>query len=150
MFQRWYTHSSDIPETKLFWTSTWFQYKDIGFREPYMNQSSPSLFHTGSVAEFHKYPWSLLLHKYVKALDTPSTVVESMHILTSDADFVKALQSYQHVVSHYLSSKMEIWIGLCMHPIHGVKVYLPMNLHKGGEQHIFNPLYMFLGIISMI
>ena len=40
--------------------------------------------------------------------------------LTNDADFVKAVQKYKHVVTHYFAAKTEIWMALFMKEVYGV------------------------------
>ena len=69
---------------------------------------NPTLFHTGSVAEYHEYILSILLSKYVKILDTPDSNDISNSILTNGTTFAKVAQSYQHIVTHYLCVKMEL------------------------------------------
>ena len=78
-----------------------------------------SLFHTGSLAEFHKHPLRYLLHKYTEKL-TGLTDGYSDKILSDDITFIDAVQKYKTIVTHYLAAKMEIWIGLFMKPVYGV------------------------------
>ena len=98
-----------------------------------MNQINPTIFHTGSVAEYHDYALRILLSKYVKSLNTPDSHDISNSILTDDAAFAKAVQSYQHIVTHYLCAKMELWMGLFMNPTHGVTSGLLTNEFATGR-----------------
>ena len=86
----------------------------------YMNQMTPAIFRTGSVAEYYEYALRILLYKYVKILDKPHSNDLGNIILTDDTVFSKASQSYQHIVTHYLCAKMELWMGLFMKSTHGV------------------------------
>ena len=77
------------------------------------------MFHTGSLAEYHEYALRQLLHKYTAALSNlPPTY--SSDILTDGAVFANAVQKYKNVVTHYMASKMEIWMALFMAPVFGV------------------------------
>ena len=101
-----------------------------------MSHSVPSIFHTGSLAEYHEYPLRLLLHNYVKALDTPNARDEADAILLEDAAFAKASQSYQHIVIQYIVAKIEIWMGLMMNPMHRVSDGLLTNESASGRDAI--------------
>ena len=84
MFQRLHTHPSNIPGTRLFWTSACYQFIVIYFHQAYMIHIIPSIFNTGSLVEYHDYALRLLLHNYVKALNIPNAINEADAILLED------------------------------------------------------------------
>ena len=75
------------------------------------------------MAEFHEYDLRCLLALYVACLTYLSekeALAEARKIMTNDADFVKAVQKYKHVVTHYFAAKTEIWMALFMKEVYGV------------------------------
>jgi hypothetical protein len=44
-----------------------------------------------------------------------------MTILTDNSQFKPAVQRYKNIVTHYLASKMEIWMALILHPVYGIE-----------------------------
>jgi hypothetical protein len=110
-------HASNVPGTTPYWESTRFEMKAINFHNSYILERDISIFHTGSLAEYHE-PWLRnLLSRYTAKLDSLPPGY-SQEILDNDAVFNKAVQKYKHVVTHYLASKMEIWTGIYMVPIY--------------------------------
>ena len=109
------------------------EYKAILFYMSYVNQTVPGIFHTGSLAEYHEYALRLLLHNYVKAWNMPNSIELAMNILVGDSAFAKAVQVYQKIVTHYLCAKMELWMGICMHPNCGVADDLLTNEFASGR-----------------
>ena len=120
MFQRLHTHAVKIPGTQPYWTSSCFQFRSISLHQAYMNQSTTSIFHTGSITEYHEYPLRLLLYNYIESINTAESLEEATQILIDNIAFAKPAQSYQHIVTHYVCVKMELWMGLFMNPTHGV------------------------------
>ena len=107
-------HASNIPGTTPYWHSVRFEMRIIHFFNAYMKNHHMCIFHTGSLAEYHEPALRLLLSKYVQNLDiTP----DKGDILEDDNAFFKAVQKYKNVVTHYLASKMEIWINTFLGPL---------------------------------
>ncbi len=119
LLKRAHMHASNIPGTMPYWKSTRYEFKAINFFNSYIKKRDISLFHTGSLAEYHEYPLRHLLYKYTTAL---SHVDEeySLSILNDDSVFMNAVQKYKNIVTHYLASKMELWMGLFMKPVYKV------------------------------
>ena len=112
-------HAANIPGTTPYWKSTRHEFKAVNHYNSYMLKKDVSMFHTGSLAEYHEYSLRHLLHKYTAALsNVPQSLSEA--ILTDDNAFANAVQKYKNVVTHYLASKMEIWMALFMAPVYGV------------------------------
>ena len=85
---------------------------------------TPKLFHTGSLAEYHEYNLKCALATYVSQLTNKSKLearAAAKDIMTNNAAFVTAVQSYKHVVTHYFIAKTEIWMALYMKPVFGVR-----------------------------
>ena len=75
------------------------------------------------MAEFHEYDLRCLLALYVSCLTyltEEEALAEARKIMTDDAAFVKAVQKYKHVVTHYFAAKTEIWMALFMKEVYGV------------------------------
>ena len=75
---------------------------------------------TDNAAHYHEYSLRLLLHKYFNTLETFDGNNNGSNILIDNTEFTKVAQSYQHIVSHYLCSKMKLWMVLFMNTTHGV------------------------------
>ena len=112
-------YSGNIPGTNQYMKNTFHEFKATTLYNDHIEHETPALFHTGSLAEYHDYKLRFLLYKYVKALfNVNKGYAES--ILNDDSVFQEAVQMYKHVVTHYLASKMELWMILFMHPVFGV------------------------------
>ena len=130
LFTRLHQYSSNIVGTDPYWKSTRFSYKATTFFKSYIHKQELSLFHTGSIAEFHE-PWlQSLLSKYVAMIEHPN--ISEDHptlILTDDQVLMKYVQRYKNIVTMYFAVKMEVWMALFMMPVHGVEgVCFHMNL----------------------
>ena len=67
-----------------------------------------------------------LLSKYVSSLSYYS-LDEAVKIMEDDQAFAVAIQKYKNIVTHYLSSKFEIWMAHFMKPVFGVNGGLAGN-----------------------
>ena len=103
-------HSSNIPGTTPYWHTTRYEMKAIHFYNSYINDEHLSIFHTGSLAEYHEPALRQMLYNYTRKLDN-KTEEEAREILDDDRTFFLAIQKYKNIVTHYLASKMEIWFG---------------------------------------
>ena len=94
----------------------------------------------------------MLLHNYIKALNTTDKKMELTNILYNGTDFANTSQLYQHVVSHDLSSKMETWMGLFMKPTHDVEYGLLTNEFTQGRGaiHFHSILYVLRNYLNVI
>jgi hypothetical protein len=77
------------------------------------------VFHTGSHAEFHDPFLRRLLSKYVKEISAQHDS-SYLDIMKDDDEFTDAVHIYKNVVTHYLASKMEIWMNHLMQPVYGM------------------------------
>ena len=111
--------ASNVAGTDPYWHSTRFEMKVINFYQQYIDDNQLSIFHTGSLAEHHEPALRKLLSQYVQELDG-TLEADSQKILDDDTAFSIAVQTYKHIVTHYLSGKMENWLGIFMGPIFGV------------------------------
>ena len=78
--------------------------------------------------------------------------MKAINILTNDKGFTltRVSVSYQHVISHYLSSKMGLWMGLFMQLSHRVGGgFLTHTFHQGEVQLAFILFFIYLWIIHM-
>ena len=69
--------------------------------------------------EYHKPALRKLLFAYVRELDGYSKN-DAHQILDDDTAFNIAVQTYKHIVTHYLAAKIEKWMSIFMAPIFGV------------------------------
>jgi hypothetical protein len=114
-------HSSNIPGLPAYWKSTYFEFMARNFFHSYIKNEDITVFHTGSLAEFHEPYLRLLLAKYVREISPdPTDDTPYNDILNDDVHFTNAVQNYKNVVTHYLASKMEIWMHLFMSPVYGL------------------------------
>merc|ERR1711884_743976 len=92
--------SSNIPGTTPYWNSTRFEMRAINLYNAYINDQHISIFHTGSLAEFHELSLRTLLAKYVTAINNNDTYGEE--IMNDDNKFNSAVHIYKNIVTHYL------------------------------------------------
>lgn len=107
--------SSNIPGTKSYFQSTRYEMKDINFYNAYIHDKHLSIFHTGSLAEFHEPPLWTLLAKYLSAINNDDSYAYA--IMNDNKKFNLAAHKYKNIVTHHLASKMEIWFGTFFAPI---------------------------------
>ena len=77
--------------------------------------------------------------------------MKAINILTNDKDFTftRVSVSYQHVISHYLSSKMGLWMGLFMQLSHRVgDGLLTHTFHQGEVKLAFIPFLWIYGLFT--
>ena len=79
----------------------------------------PTIFHTGSIAEYHDSWLRILLSQYVSCIDG-NTKDDGDLVLSDNKHFQSAVQKYKHVVTNFLASKMEIWYNIVMKNVHNV------------------------------
>ena len=113
-------HSSNVQCTQSYWRATYHEFRATSFFHSYINGKETSLFHTGSLAEYHDPFLRELLYKYTMKL-SGSAPHECAEILTDDSQFSQAVNKYRQVVSHYLAAKMELWMAMFMKPVFGVQ-----------------------------
>jgi hypothetical protein len=89
------------------------------FFQSYVNKEDIAVFHTGSHAEFHDPFLQRLLSKYVKKI-SPQHDTSYLDIMNNDAKFTDTVHKYKNVFTHYLASKMEIWMNHFMQPVYGM------------------------------
>ena len=80
-----------------------------------MHGNEVALFHTGSLAEFHEPHLRLMMANYIRAIGKPDV---AGFLLTNDAAFVTATQTYKNAVTCYHQSKTEVWFALVMQPVY--------------------------------
>ena len=138
-------YSSNIPGTTQYWASTRQEFRATHMYHSYINNLTPNIWCTGSLAEFHEFPLRLLLSKYVAKLDGYITA-DANAILEDEDAFKKAVQKYKTIVTHYLASKMELWFALVLGPIFSIEDWIlvfEFALSRGGIH--FHALVQALG-----
>ena len=60
---------SNVPGTDEYWTSSGFEMKAAVFYRSYIEEDEISLFHTGSLAEYHEPHLRSILSKYTRNID---------------------------------------------------------------------------------
>jgi len=93
-------------------------------------------FHTDRLteSEHHDYHLRVLLCKYCKLL-SGANVMKYNQIMTDNVVFSKTVNKYKHAVTHYLASKMEIWMAHFTAPVFMVSptATLHTNLPSQGK-----------------
>jgi hypothetical protein len=113
-------HSGNQPGTPAYMKSTYHEFCALTFFKQYIHHLDLDVFLTGSLAEFHEYYLRLLLAKYVAQLSPPPPNLDPQSILSNDDSFSLAVQTYKHIVTHYLASKEEIWSAFMYGPVYGL------------------------------
>ena len=114
-----FTYASNVPGTKPYWVAKCHEFKSASFFHSYINKMHPTIFHTGSIAEYHDSWLRMVLSRYVSCIDGNSDADGEL-VLNNNSHFTSAVQKYKNVVTHYLASKMEIWYNIIMKNIHNV------------------------------
>ena len=70
-----------------------------------------SIFHTGSIAEYHDSWLCILLSQYVSCIGGNKKDTRDL-VLNDNTYFQSAVQKYKHVVNNFLDSNMEIWYNI--------------------------------------
>ncbi|KAL7554626.1 hypothetical protein ACHAWF_018133 [Thalassiosira exigua] len=109
----------NVQCTPQYWRNAYHEFKAANFFHSYVKNREISIFHTGSLAEYHEPHLRQLLCKYKRKL-TGSDPADCDRILTDDTAFSQAVNDYRQIVTHYLATKMELWMALFMAPIYGV------------------------------
>ena len=112
-------YSANVAGTKPFWNNTKREFHAYTSFKSHIDKEEISLFHTGSLAEFHEYPLRLILDKYRKTINHPK-YDKCSNILQDHTQFQNTVNEFKQVVTFYAVSKMEIWMALFMKPVHGV------------------------------
>lgn len=95
----------------------------MSLQQSHHHHRTPKLFHTGSMTEYHEYHLRCALATYVSCFTNTSKIQAqqaAIEIMNDDDAFVKAVQTYKHLVTHYFAAKIEIWMALYMRPVFGV------------------------------
>ena len=114
-----FTYASNVPGTKPYWVAKCHEFKSTSFYHSYIKKMHPTIFHTGSIAEYHDSWLRILLSRYVSCIDGNSNA-DGQLVLNNNSHFTSAVQKYKQVVTHFLASKMEIWYNIVMKNIHNV------------------------------
>jgi hypothetical protein len=120
LLEKAHVHSGNQPGTPAYMKSTFHEFEALTFYKQYILRLDLDVFLTGSLAEFHEYYLRLLLAKYVAQLSPPPPDIDADSILSNDDSFSFAVQTYKHVVTHYLASKEEIWSAFMYGPVYGL------------------------------
>ena len=121
LFDRLNQHSGNVPGTDSYWRAKKQCFQNICFYKSYIDNEELSLFHTGSVAEFHE-PWlRILLYQYMQTLKNPGiSIHERNQCITDEKIYSNVVNKYKNIVTLYVSTKMEIWMALFMKNVYGV------------------------------
>lgn len=127
LFSRLQMHASNVPGTDQNWKSSFWEFRATSFFLRHMEQHSASMFHTGSVSDFHDPFLRIVMANYVRKLDGHGDEAAEA-VLTSESAFNDSVHKYKHVITNYLAAKMEIWHSLFLRPVHDVvKALLTME-----------------------
>ena len=64
-----FTFASNVPGTKPYWVAKYYEFKSTSCFHSNINKMNPTIFHTGSIAEYH-YSWlRILLSRYISYID---------------------------------------------------------------------------------
>ena len=107
------TYASNVPGTKPYWVAKCHEFKSTSFYHSYINKIYPTIFHTGSIAQYHDSWLRILLSRYVSCVDGNSNA-DGQLVLNNISHFISAVQNYKHVVINFLASKIEIWYNIVM------------------------------------
>ena len=80
----------------------------------------PTIFHTGSIADYYDSWLRIILSRYVSCIDGNSNA-DGQLVLNNNSHFTSAVQKYKYVVTYFLASKMEISYNIVMKNIHNVE-----------------------------
>ena len=111
--------SSNMVGSKGYMQAQYHEMKAMNFCADYMKKQNYNLFHTLSQAEFHEYPLRRVLSSYISNLDIDTKLHSTM--MTDNAQFALAVQSYPQVVTHFFAAKTELWLTLLMKPLIGLR-----------------------------
>ena len=95
-----FTYASNVPGTKPYWVAKCHEFKSTSFFHSYINQMHPTIFHTGTIAEYHDSWLRNLLSQYVSSINGNS-VTDGEKVLSDNSHFTSAVQKYKHVVTHF-------------------------------------------------
>ena len=79
----------------------------------------PTIFHTGSIAEYHDSWLCILVYQYVSRIDG-NTKDDGDLVLNDDTYFQSTVQEYKYIVTNFLASKMKIRYNIVMKSIRNV------------------------------
>ena len=114
-----FTFESNVPGTKPYWVAKCHEFKSTSLIHSYINKMHPTIFHTGSIAEYHDSWLCIILSRYVSCIDS-NFDADGQLVLNNKSHFISAVQKYKYVVTHFLASKMEIWYNIVTKNIHNV------------------------------
>ena len=100
-------YSANVAGTKPFWNNTKREFHAYTSFKSHIDKEEISLFHTGSLAEFHEYPLRLILDKYRNTINHPK-YDKCSNILQDHTQFQHTVNEFKQVVTSYVVSKMEI------------------------------------------
>ena len=114
-----FTFVSNVPGTNPYWVSKKDEFKSTLFFHSCISKMHPTIFHTGSIAEYYDSWLRILLCQYVSCIDGDKKDDGEL-ILNNNTHFQTAVQKYKHVVTNFLASKMKIWYNIVMKHVHNV------------------------------
>ena len=59
-----FTFASNVPGTKPYWVAKCHDFKSTSFFHSYINKMHPTIFHKGSISEYHD-SWLRILHQNI-------------------------------------------------------------------------------------
>ena len=111
--------ASNVPGTKPYWVSKQHKFESKSFFHSYINKMHPTIFHTGSIVEYHDSWLRILVYQYVSRIDG-NTKDDGDLVLNDDTYFQSTVQEYKYIVTNFLASKMKIRYNIVMKSIRNV------------------------------
>ena len=118
-YKTFFTFVCNVFGTKPYWVARYHEFKSLLFFHSYINKMHPTIFHTGSIAEYHDSWLRILLSRYVSCIDGNSNA-DGQLVLNNNSYVTSTVQKYKHVVTHFLASKMGICYNIVLKSIHNV------------------------------
>ena len=73
--ENFFIFASNVPGTKPYWAAKCPELKSTSFFHSYIKKMHPTIFHTGSIVEYHDSWLRILLSRYVSCIDGNSNAV---------------------------------------------------------------------------
>jgi hypothetical protein len=111
-------YAANIKGTDQYWGSVLRKWQATSLFLSYVHDLEPTVFWTGSIAEYHDPFLRRLLSKYVGLVECYE---EGVQMLSDDEKFRRAVSRYKQVVTHYFACKTETWFSSFLSEVVGLQ-----------------------------
>jgi hypothetical protein len=127
--QKAHLFSSSVPGTPRYWINTASEFFFIAEFNSHVRNKVPNFFITNSLADHHDFHLRLVLHNYLLRIhdnvgDTTYSDNPHNNVINSDGAFSAAAHTYKNVVTHFFTSKVEVWYRCVLQPMLGIDMAL--------------------------